>query len=81
MKGERMKIALEDARKTVNAMLKYASETVPGKPMTFAILDEAAEPVVLLRMNGASAVTTRMCQNKAYTAKGGDLSCNRRWHR
>ena len=63
-----MSIKLQDAKDIIEAMLKYASVTKVGRAMAFAIVDSAGALVCFSRMDGASALNSRMAINKAYTA-------------
>ena len=70
-----LSITMDDARKVVEAMLKAAIDTAEdpnnpnaNAPMGFAVTDTAGIPVYFTRMDGASAITWSMAQNKAYTA-------------
>ena len=63
-----MGITLKEAQEMGEAMLNFASETKPGRPMSVAVLDEAGVLVCCNRMDGASPLTVRMAINKAYTA-------------
>jgi len=60
------KLTLEAAQSVCEAMLADAA----GRGLRFAaaVVDAGGETVCLLRMDGASALTARMCANKAYTA-------------
>jgi len=61
-------LGLEEAQRIVDAMLEYSSETKPGRPMSHAVVDSAGILIYFARMDGASAITRRMAENKAYTA-------------
>lgn len=61
-------LVLEDAQKVIEAMLKYASKTKPGRGMAVAVVDGAGVLVSFARMDGASPNNVRMAINKAYTA-------------
>ena len=61
-------ISYEDAKKVLEAMLKYCSETKPGRGMGLAVVDAAGIPVTIARMDGASPNNIRVAINKAYTA-------------
>ena len=64
---ETKSLGLEEARKIVDAMLEYASVTKPGRPMSHAVVDNAGLLICFARMDGASTITRRMAENKAYT--------------
>jgi len=61
-------LGLEEARRIVDTMLEYSSVTKPGRPMSHAVVDSAGILICFARMDGASAITRRMAENKAYTA-------------
>lgn len=63
-----MGIKLREAKELLEVMLKFASETKPGRPSSFAVVDAAGVLIAFVRMDGASPLTTRMAINKAYTA-------------
>ena len=63
-----MGITLEEAKKITEAMLKFASEIKPGRPSSFAVVDEAGVLVCFVRMDGGSSLGARVSVNKAYTA-------------
>jgi glc operon protein GlcG len=63
-----MGITLKQAKEIIEAMLRFASETKPGRPMSVAVVDEAGVLVSFARMDGASSLTARVSFNKAYTA-------------
>ena len=63
-----MEITLEDAQQVIEAMVKYASETKPGRGMAFAVVDHGGALVSFARMAGASPLNARVSVNKAYTA-------------
>ncbi|MBL7203315.1 MAG: heme-binding protein [Desulfobacteraceae bacterium] len=63
-----MGITLENAQKVLEAMLKFASESKPGRPSSMAVVDNAANLVCSNRMDGAPPLTIKMALNKAYTA-------------
>ena len=64
---ETKSLVLEEARKIVDAMLEYTSVIKPGRPMSHAVVDSAGLLICFARMDGASAITRRMAENKAYT--------------
>ena len=63
-----MEITLGEAKEILEVMLKFSTETKPGRPFSFAVLDAAGILVGFYRMDGASRLTARMAFNKAYTA-------------
>ena len=63
-----MEINLEEAKGISDVMFKFVSETKPGRPMSFAVVDGAGAIICCHRMDGASPLTVRMAINKAYTA-------------
>jgi glc operon protein GlcG len=63
-----MGITLQAAKEILEAMVKFASETKPGRPSSFAVVDRAGVLIAFMRMDGASPLTTRMAINKGYTA-------------
>ena len=63
-----MEITLEEAKEVLEAMVKFSTETKPGRPFSLAVLDSAGVLVGFYRMNGASPLTGRMAVNKAFTA-------------
>lgn len=75
---KKTKLGLEEARKIIEAMLKYAaskkakpslvSSLWPGTPCSFAVVDHAGILIYFARMDGAVPLTARMAVNKAYTA-------------
>jgi len=62
-----MGLTLEEAQEIISAMLKYADEK-PGRPMSFAVVDEGGALISFARMDRASRLTSRVSVNKAYTA-------------
>ncbi len=63
-----MEMTLQAAKEIMNEMIKYASETKPGRPSSFALVDRAGVLVAFERMDGAAPLTARMAINKAHTA-------------
>jgi len=63
-----MEITLKDAQQILEEMLKYASETKPGRPSSFALVDACGTLISFARMDGGSSLTARVSINKAYTA-------------
>jgi glc operon protein GlcG len=63
-----MGITLKEAQEIIESMLKFASETKPGRPSSFAVVDGCGALISFARMDGASPLTARMAINKAYTA-------------
>jgi glc operon protein GlcG len=61
-----LNVSLSDARVAVDAILKSARAN--EKPLAIAIVDSEANPVYLLRQDGASAVDVRNAERKAYSA-------------
>ena len=64
---EQKTLDLEEARKIIEAMLDTATKT-PGRPMSFAVVDNAGILVSFARMDGAAQLTARVSVNKAHTA-------------
>jgi len=72
------RLGLEEARRAVEAMLKYQasmkpksgliSSLWPSLPSSFAVVDNAGILIYFVRMDGAAPLTARMAINKAYTA-------------
>ncbi len=60
------KLGLAEARAVVDAMLKAAAER--KLTMAAAVVDPGGEIIHLARMDGGSALNSRMCVNKGYTA-------------
>lgn len=60
------KLGLAEARAVVEAMLAAAAER--RLRMAAAVVDPGGEVIHLCRMDGGSALNSRMCVNKAYTA-------------
>jgi glc operon protein GlcG len=63
-----MGIMLSEAREILETMLKFATDTKPGRPSSLAVVDEAGTLICFARMDGASSLTARVAVNKAYTA-------------
>lgn len=63
-----MDVTLKEAQEIIDSMLQYMDEKKPGKISSFAVVDGAAIPVFLVRIDGSPPLTVRMCNNKAYTA-------------
>src|SRR4051794_20207455 len=61
-----LNVSLAEARIAVDAILKSARAN--EKPLAIAIVDSEANPVYLLRQDGASAVDVRNAERKAHTA-------------
>lgn len=61
-------ISLEEARRVIDAMLRYSTADKPGPPMAHAVVDRAGVLVCFARMDGAAPLVRRMAENKAYTA-------------
>jgi glc operon protein GlcG len=59
-------IGLVEAQAAVKAMLDEAAKG--GRPMSVAVVDAWGDLLAFARMDGATALTARMSQNKAYTA-------------
>ena len=64
-------LGLEEARRVIAAAEKKASEI--GQPMNVAIVDEGANLVAFVRMDGAWLGSIDISINKAYTARAFDL--------
>ena len=67
-------ITMQEARVVIEAMLEAAKKTKadPSNPMAnaamgLAVVDTSGAPVYLVRMDGASALNSRVAVNKAYT--------------
>ena len=65
-------LGLEEARRVIAAAEKKASEI--GQPMNVAIVDEGANLVAFVRMDGAWLGSIDIAINKAFTARAFDLS-------
>jgi len=65
---QKISLGLEEGRSIVEAILEAAQTTKPGRPMSAAVVDNAAVLICFSRMDGASPITARMAVNKAYTA-------------
>jgi len=63
---EKKTLGLAEAEKAVKAMIEEASKD--PRPMSMAVVDAWGNLIYFARMDGASALTARMAQNKAYTA-------------
>jgi glc operon protein GlcG len=63
---ERKMIGLGEAEAAVKAMIEEASKG--GRPMAVAVVDTNGDLVSFAKMNGATALNTRMAINKAYTS-------------
>jgi glc operon protein GlcG len=63
-----MGMTLQAAKEILEEMFKFASETKPGRPMSFAVVDGAGVLIAFIRMDGAPPLSCRMAINKAYTA-------------
>jgi len=63
-----MRITLQQAKEIVEEVIRFATETKPGRPSSFAVVDGAGIPICFARMDGAPSLTARMAVNKAYTA-------------
>lgn len=59
-------IGLVEAQAAVKAMLDEAAKG--GRPMSVAVVDVVGDLLAFARMDGATALTARMSQNKAYAA-------------
>jgi glc operon protein GlcG len=66
-RSSKMGMTLQAAKEIVEAMVIFATKTKPGRPMTFAVVDGAGVLICLIRMDGASPLSVRMANNKAYT--------------
>ena len=64
---ESKSLGLVEARKIVDAMVEYTKAAKPGKAMSHAVVDSAGVLICLVRMDGASIISRRMAENKAYT--------------
>lgn len=65
---ENKSIGLKEAREILEAMEKAARETdPPDRPLSMAICDNKGDLIYYHRMDGASAITTWVAVNKAYT--------------
>ena len=60
-------IKMEDARKVVEAMLEAARRDPDLAPMAFAVVDTGGSLVYFARMDGGTALNSRVSINKAYT--------------
>jgi len=63
-----MVLKLEEAKEILEVMVKFSSQTKPGRPFSLAVVDSAGILVGFNRMDGASPLTARVSINKAYTA-------------
>jgi len=61
-------LTLEQARKAVDAMVEYATETKPGRGMAFAVVDDCGVLMYFARMPQASLVNRQMAEYKAWSA-------------
>jgi uncharacterized protein GlcG (DUF336 family) len=65
-------ITLNDARRMIAAAEKKAAEI--GQPMNIAVVDEGANLIAHVRMDGAWIGSIDIAINKAFTAKAFDIS-------
>ena len=65
-------ITLNDARRMIAAAEKKAAEI--GQPMNIAVVDEGANLVAHVRMDGAWIGSIDISINKAYTSRAFDIS-------
>ena len=69
---ESKSLGLKEARKIVDTIIEAAekskSEKGEGRPMAAAVVDRHGDLVYLVRMDGASPLTARMCVGKCYSA-------------
>jgi len=59
-------IGLAEAEAAIRAMKEEASKG--GRPMSMAVMDVMGNLIAFERMDGATPLTARMAQNKAYTS-------------
>ena len=64
-------ISAEGAQQVLDAAVAKANEI--GVPMSITVLDEAANPVAFLRMDGAVLPSGNISNDKAWTATGFGL--------
>jgi uncharacterized protein GlcG (DUF336 family) len=65
-------ITLNDARKIIAAAEKKAAEI--GQPMNIAVVDEGANLIAHVRMDGAWIGSIDISINKAYTSRAFDIA-------
>jgi uncharacterized protein GlcG (DUF336 family) len=65
-------ISLNDARRMIAAAEKKAAEI--GQPMNIAVVDEGANLIAHVRMDGAWIGSIDISINKAYTSRAFDIS-------
>ena len=65
-------ITLNDARRMIAAAEKKAAEI--GQPMNIAVVDEGANLIAHVRMDGAWIGSIDISINKAYTSRSFDIS-------
>ena len=65
-------ISLNDARRMIAAAEKKAAEI--GQPMNIAVVDEGANLIAHVRMDGAWIGSIDISTNKAYTSRAFDIS-------
>jgi uncharacterized protein GlcG (DUF336 family) len=65
-------ITLNDARRIIAAAEKKAAEI--GQPMNIAVVDEGANLIAHVRMDGAWIGSIDISINKAYTSRAFDIS-------
>jgi uncharacterized protein GlcG (DUF336 family) len=65
-------LTLKDARRVIAAAEKKAAEI--GQPMNIAVVDEGANLVAHVRMDGAWIGSVDISINKAYTSRAFDIS-------
>lgn len=65
-------VNLEAARRVIAAAEKKAAEI--GQPMNIAVVDEGANLVSHVRMDGAWIGSINISQNKAFTSKAFDIT-------
>jgi len=65
-------ITLNDARRMIAAAEKKAAEI--GQPMNIAIVDDGANLIAHVRMDGAWIGSIDISINKAYTSRAFDIS-------
>jgi uncharacterized protein GlcG (DUF336 family) len=76
-----MSVSLKEASEITEAMMRYATETKPGAPMTFVVADEAGVLISLARMDGASRMQVHMVMNKVYTATMWGRDTKKLWEK
>ena len=65
-------ITLNDARRIIAAAEKKAAEI--GQPMNIAVVDEGANLIAHVRMDGAWIGSIDISINKAYTSRAFDIA-------